>query len=107
MNLLRPEAGLVILLLPVTHRPPAVRDDAVETPMAIEKRLGLDDEQSWIVLTEWNEAMWPGPDLRPTSRRKAASIAHGFLPPRFFDHVRLRFIEMVSARRARRVKRSE
>ena len=75
--------------------------------MAIKKRLGLDDQQSWIVLTEWNEAMWPGSDLRSTSRRKDASMAYGFLPPRFFNHVRLRFSEMVSARKARRVKRSE
>jgi hypothetical protein len=76
------------LLLPITHRAPADAEAAVEIPIAIKRRLGLDSNRSWIGVGEWNECLWPSPDLRRTSRRKGASVAYGFLPPRFFDHVR-------------------
>ena len=53
-----------VLVLPVTHSPPAKGTPAVEIPATIKKRLKLDAERSWIVLSEWNEFVWPGPDLR-------------------------------------------
>ena len=28
------------------------------------QRLGLDRQQSWIVITEINRFIWPGPDIR-------------------------------------------
>jgi hypothetical protein len=34
-------------------------------------------------------------------------VAYGFLPPKFFDHVRRRFVALVESRKARRVKRTE
>lgn len=43
-------------------------------------RLGLDDERSWVVLTEANRFVWPGPDLRPLRFGDAASIAYGPYP---------------------------
>jgi len=79
----------------------------VEIPQVVKARLGLDGERSWIVLNEWNECLWPSPDLRRVGRGKAASVAYGFLPPRFFDHVRRKFVALVEKRRARRVERSE
>jgi hypothetical protein len=96
---IRGRDGTRVLLLPVTHRAPANDDEAVEIPPVIKRRLGLDDERSWIILSEWNECTWPSSDLRPT--------AYGFLPPRFFDHVRRRFAALVESRKARRVKRIE
>ncbi|HYC65362.1 MAG TPA: hypothetical protein VEC14_11575 [Reyranellaceae bacterium] len=96
-----------VLLLPVTHSAPTDSDSAVEIPTVVKRRLGLDSQRSWIVLSEWNETLWPSPDLRRTSRRKAASIAYGFLPPRFFNHVRERFLAVVRERKARRVKRAQ
>jgi hypothetical protein len=102
---IRGRSGIRVLLLPVTHRAPANSDEAVEIPAVIKRRLGLDDERSWIVLSEWNECLWPSPDLRPI-RRGDASVAYGFLPPRFFDHVRRRFVTLVEDRKARRVTRT-
>ncbi len=100
-------AGIArVLLLPVTHRAPSNREDAVEIPQVVKARLGLDGERSWIVLSEWNEFLWPGPDLRRIGRGKSSSVAYGFLQPRFFDHLRRRFVALVEARRARRVIRS-
>ncbi|HLZ84701.1 MAG TPA: growth inhibitor PemK, partial [Caulobacteraceae bacterium] len=54
-----------VLVLPVTHTAPTHAGVAVEIPTAVKRRLGLDSARSWIVLSEWNEFIWPGPDLRP------------------------------------------
>ena len=52
---------------------------AVEIPMSVKRHLGLDDDQSWIIVAEGNEFLWPGYDLRklPHSDR----YDYGFLPP--------------------------
>ncbi|MGH8219721.1 MAG: hypothetical protein ACREUT_14340 [Steroidobacteraceae bacterium] len=81
-----------ILVLPITHSPPEHPDDAIEIPAATKDRLGLDSERSWIVLTEANVFVWPGPDLRPVPGRDTSTIVYGPLPPRFFAHVRDKFL---------------
>lgn len=53
-----------LLVAPVTHTAPERPVDAVEIPLVIKRRLGLDAERSWIVLTELNRFIWPGPDVR-------------------------------------------
>jgi hypothetical protein len=52
-----------VTVLPVTrqpHRGPGV----VTMPADTRRRLGLDDESSWIVLGEANAFLWPGYDVR-------------------------------------------
>jgi len=95
------------LVLPITHSLPANPADAIEIPTVTKNRLGLDSERSWIVITEANEFIWPGPDLRPVPGRDASTIAYGPLPPRFFAHVRDRFLERDQREKSQRVKRSE
>ena len=53
-----------VLVLPITHTPPDHPALAVEIPAKVKNRLQLDDARSWVVLSEWNEFVWPGPDLR-------------------------------------------
>jgi hypothetical protein len=48
------------LVCPVTHSPPSDPGDAIEIPPATKRRLGLDDERSWIVLTESNRFVCQG-----------------------------------------------
>ena len=96
-----------VLVLPVTHSPPDDPADAIEIPAATKSRLGLDGERSWIVITEANEFVWPGPDLRPVPGRDESTIAYGPLPPRFFVHVRDCFLERDQRERSGRVKRTE
>lgn len=96
-----------VLVLPITHTPPANPDDAVEIPPATKKRLGLDADRSWIVITEANEFVWPGPDLRPIPGRDASTIAYGPLPPRLFAHVRDKFLERDRREKSAHVKRTE
>ena len=56
-----------VLVWPVTCSPPEHPALAVEIPPKVKQRLGLDRDRSWVVLSEWNEFLWPGPDLHPTS----------------------------------------
>ena len=86
----------VVRVLPITHSPPSHPDHAVEIPAATKKRLGLDDDRSWIVLTESNRFVWPGPNVRPLD---TATGYHGPLPPALFDEVRRRFVELARAGR--------
>lgn len=55
----------IVRVLPISHSPPVRADEAIEIPPATKRRLGLDDERSWIVLSESNRFAWPGPDIRP------------------------------------------
>ena len=96
-----------VLVLPITHSAPSELADAIEIPAATKSRLGLDGERSWIVITEANEFVWPGPDLRPAPGRDESTIAYGPLPPRFFTHVRDKFLECDQREKSRRVKRTE
>ncbi len=48
-----------VRVLPITHSPPSDPADAVEIPAATKRRLGLDDQRSWIILTESNRFIWP------------------------------------------------
>jgi hypothetical protein len=80
----------IVRVLPITHTPPSDLADALEIPAATKQRLKLDSERSWVVLTEANDFIWPGPDLRPSVSGDLNSVAYGFLPPKFMHALRLR-----------------
>ena len=42
------------------------------------------------MLTEANDFIWPGPDLRPLPGGDASTVAYGFLPPGFMKVLRER-----------------
>jgi len=96
-----------VMVLPITHCAPLHAEDAIEIPPATKQRLGLDSERSWIVITEANEFVWPGPDLRPVPGRDDSTIVHGALPPKFFAHVRDRFLERITRERGTAIRRTE
>jgi hypothetical protein len=96
-----------VYVLPITHTPPHEPEDAVELPPATKTRLGLDSERSWVVVSEGNSFIWPGPDLRPLPGQSLETAAYGMLPPSFFARVKLRFLERVRSRRAGLVTRPE
>jgi hypothetical protein len=80
----------IVRVLPVTHASPRNAADALEIPAAAKERLGLDSERSWVVLTEANDFIWPGPDLRPVPGGDQGTVAYGFLPPGFMRVLRER-----------------
>jgi len=96
-----------VLVLPITHAPPDRAEDAIEIPRETKKRLGLDSERSWILITEANEFVWPGPDLRSLPGRDASTIVYGVLPPKFFAHVRDKFLKRIDQEKASRIRRTE
>ncbi|MDR3507002.1 MAG: growth inhibitor PemK [Caulobacteraceae bacterium] len=96
-----------VYVLPITHVAPSRPEEAVELPGPTKARLGLDAERSWVVVTEGNSFVWPGPDLRFVQGEGADSIAYGRLPPAVFSAVRARFLDFVRTRRSGIVKRTE
>jgi mRNA-degrading endonuclease toxin of MazEF toxin-antitoxin module len=96
-----------VIVLPITHTPPARGANAVELPPAVKRRLGLDDDRSWVVLDEANRFTWPGPDIRPFDGRSGRTVSYGFLPPELFRVVRDRFLALAGAGDATPVDRTE
>ncbi len=75
----------LVTVAPVTHRPPEDAAAAVEIPRAVKKHLGLDDERSWVMVSEGDQFVWPGYDLRKV--RSTDRYDFGYLPPRFFKEI--------------------
>ena len=95
-----------VLVLLVTHSAPTRGVASIEIPPTIKRDLDLDADRSWIVLAEWNEFVWPGPDLRPVPNADG-DVAYGILSRGFFARVRDDFVAAVEAGRAKRVARTE
>ncbi len=89
-----------VVVLPITHTPPRDLASAVEIPAATKRRLGLDDERSWIVITEANRFTWPGPDLRPMKSGGASTVVYGELPGDLFRKVRDTWLASATALRS-------
>ncbi len=66
-----------VYIAPITHTPPEAQERAMEIPRATKARLRLDEQTSWIITTEVNRFVWPGPDIRPLPGGRAA---YGLLP---------------------------
>ena len=105
---IRTDAGETrVLVLPVTHSSPGPDVVALDIPQPIRRRLGLDELRSWVVISEYNEFLWPGPDLRAIPGSADGSIAYGVLPPSFFETVRAALLEQVARRQINPVRRGE
>lgn len=96
-----------VIVLPITHSAPALLDEGVELPRETKRRLGLDSERSWVIMSEAKEFAWPGSDLRFLPGQGPESAAYGYLPPLVFRAVRERFLTRVRANRLGLVRRSE
>ncbi|MBF5089082.1 hypothetical protein F1640_03335 [Novosphingobium sp. NBM11] len=90
----------LVIALPVTHTPPTDPDIAVELPLATKRRLGLDDARSWIIVTEGNRFIWPGPDLRISRPDDPSSAAYGQLPSALYEQVREKWLNAYDRRKA-------
>lgn len=44
-----------VTVLPVTHRPPADAAAGIEIPQAVKRHLGLDEDRSWVILSEGDQ----------------------------------------------------
>lgn len=101
------EGATTVAVAPITHSPPAIAEDAIEIPPPVKSMLDLDEERSWIVVTEINVFAWPGPDLRPAGQEDETTPLIGYLPARFFRTVRDRIVTQHKRKKLRRIQRSE
>jgi hypothetical protein len=101
------EGERIVSLVPITHTPPHDPDAALELPMATKCRLRLDNERSWVVVSEFNRFVWPGPDLRPVSRDDNDQYAYGLLPPKLFERIKEKMLEQIKKQQIQLVTRSE
>lgn len=93
-----------VTVAPITHTPPARDGEAIELPPRVKQALGLDNDRSWIVLDEVNQFAWPGYDIRPVTGSKDR-FAYGFIPPKLYDTVIGRILELAAARRVAEIPR--
>jgi hypothetical protein len=98
------EGVTMVRVAPVTHRTPDDLAAALELPLAVKRHLGLDDDQSWVILDEVNEFAWPGFDLRPMPGSRD-QFDYGFLPPRLFGQLMTKVSEVWRERRGKAVPR--
>ena len=99
----------LVSVVPITHTKPFKLDEAIEIPQATKTRLGLSDkvgEHSWVILSEINRFIWPGPDLRSITRNKVDVYDYGLLPPAFYDQLKNKLLEVIRKSRTSVVKRS-
>lgn len=94
----------LVLILPITHSRPSGDTVGIEIPRTVAEHLGLDDARSWIVISEANVDFWPNAGLAPVPGKRGG-YAYGFLPPALFENVRVGFVKLFEARRAKLVRR--
>jgi mRNA-degrading endonuclease toxin of MazEF toxin-antitoxin module len=99
--------GTVVTVAPISHSPPMDLETAIELPAETKRRLGLDTERSWAIVSEVNRFRWPGPDLRPIPRSNPPRFSYGLLPAKLFLRMRQRLIDVASRRGAPVVRRTE
>jgi len=58
-----PAAARRVYVLPITHNHPPKGVEALEIPPGVARTARLDAARSWVILSEFNEFVWPGFDL--------------------------------------------
>ncbi len=76
-----------VMAVAVTHSAPRNPEDGLVFPDDEKRRLGLDDVPSWIITTEANAFLWPGPDIRPLPGPPPARFVYGQISDRLLTRV--------------------
>jgi hypothetical protein len=94
-----------VYVLPITHSAPLKGTEAMAIPPAVCRAAGLDAARSWVILSEFNEFVWPGFDLAFVPGRTPGTFAYGFLTPGFLASLRDRWLALDDAAKSRGVER--
>ena len=94
-----------LLVVPITHSKPSDRHPAILLPATVKRDLGLDAELSWIVMSELNRFIWPGPDIRIVKHR--ADPFYGAIPDHLFVELRDSIVALATNNKLRMIKRTE
>jgi hypothetical protein len=92
LSIVTHDATVEVLVLPMTHTPPAASSDAVAIPPEVKRSLRLDDERAWIVTTEGNAFVWPGPDIRPVPGSRPPNVTYGKVPDGLLQKIARSFL---------------
>lgn len=92
-----------VLLVPVTHSAPTQAGSAIAVPDNVNRHLGLDDAQSYVVTDEANTVSWNDPGIVPA--RPGRSWAYGRVPKALFEQIRSSMLGHVRQRRLKPVQR--
>jgi hypothetical protein len=106
LSLVTRDGTVELLVLPMTHTPPATPSGAVAIPPELKRRLRLDEESSWIVTTEANAFVWPGPDIRPVAGSRRPGVIYGKIPAALLQKVARSFLATRERQRTSLVRRS-
>lgn len=87
------DGATVVTVAPITHIQPTGATAGIEIPPRVKQHLGLDHEKSWAVISEVNQFMWPGYDLRTVPG--TVKIDYGFLPPNLFKSIRSGVLDLM------------
>jgi hypothetical protein len=93
-----------VVLLPITHSPPAGETVGIEIPAKVKHAIGLDDEPSWVIVSEHNIDEWPNGGLSSLPGRPDV-FSYGFLPPGLFARIKASFLDLAKAKRSSAVRR--
>ena len=93
-----------VVLLPITHSPPADSSVGVEVPVRVKQALGMDHVPSWVIVSEHNVDEWPNGGLS-TLPGQPDVFAYGFVPPSLFLQIKARFLELARAKKGHGVRR--
>jgi hypothetical protein len=75
------------VVAPITHRAPTPPSVGIEIPLKVKRHLGLDDDPSWVIVTDLNSFDWPGVDIYPIPRGAPGTFSYGLMPPLFVDRI--------------------
>lgn len=99
--------GTLVTVSPITTDPSALKLDGVEIPLAVRRRLGLDDTRPcWVLPTEINRFVWPGPDIRSVPN-EVGRFHYGFLPTDLFDELKRRIVNRATDNKLSTVRRTD
>ena len=66
--------------------------------------LGLDNSRCWVIVSEHNVDEWPNAGLAAIPG-KSHDFVYGFIPPRLFQHIKDKFLELSESGRKKGVRR--
>jgi hypothetical protein len=93
-----------VVLLPITHVPPSGMTVGIEIPARVKQAIGLDDEPSWVIVSEHNIDEWPNGGLSPIPG-KAGVYSYGIIPLGLFAKIKTRFLELARRKKSAAIRR--
>ncbi len=79
----------IVSVCPITHTPPRA-GQGIRVPAKTCERLGLDEQAPcWVITTEMNQFVWPGPDIR---KAPSGQHSYGLMPAALFEQIKAQLL---------------